>query len=127
MLTVTFDESRSIITLEPDSPLTIEDFQSARRIIDEHLSLKGRLKGVIIQTEAFPGWTSFEAFLSHLKFIKDHHQWIKHVALVTNSPASQLAQALAKHFIHAKIRQFPFEEAEHARGWIMNDNDYGEV
>lgn len=127
MLSVTFDETRSIITLEPDSPLTIEDFQSAKRIIDEHLSLKGRLKGIIIQTEAFPGWTSFRAFLGHLKFIKDHHQWVKHVALVTNSPAAQLAETLAKHFINAKIRQFSFDEEEHARSWILNDNDYEEV
>lgn len=125
MLSVTFDESRSIITLEPDNPLTIEDFQSARRIIDEHLSLKGRLNGVIIQAEDFPGWTSFEAFLGHLKFIKDHHQWIKHVALVTNSPVAQLVEPLTKHFINAKIRRFSFDKEEHARGWIMNDNDYG--
>lgn len=127
MLSVIFDESRSIITLEPGSPLTIEDFQSASRIIDEHLSLKGRLKGIIIQTETFPGWASFEAFLCHLKFIKDHHQWVKHVALVTNSTAGQLAEPLAKHFISAKIRHFSFDEKEHARRWILNDHDYGEV
>ena len=127
MLSVTFDESRSIITLEPDNPLTIEDFQSAKRIIDDHLSLKGRLKGIIIQTEDFPGWVSFKALLGHLKFIKDHHQWVKHVALVTNSPTAQLAETLATHFIKAKIRHFSFDEEEHARGWIMNDNDYGEV
>ncbi|MBL4761112.1 MAG: STAS/SEC14 domain-containing protein [Gammaproteobacteria bacterium] len=127
MLSVTFDESRSIITLEPDNPLTIEDFQSASRIIDEHLSLKGSLKGIIIQTKAFPGWTSFQAFLGHLKFIKDHHKWVKHVALVTNSPVALLVETLEKHFINAKIKQFSFDEEEHARGWILNDNDYGEV
>lgn len=127
MLSVTFDESRSIITLEPDSSLTIEDFHSARRIIDEHLSLEGRLKGLIIQTESFPGWASFEVFLGHLKFIKDHHQWVKHVALVTNSPVAQLAEPLAKHFINAKIRHFSYDEEEHARRWILNDNDYGEI
>lgn len=127
MLSVTFDESRSIITLEPNGPLTIEDFQNARRIIDEHLSLKGKLRGIIIQTKIFPGWTSFQAFLGHLKFVKDHHQWVKHVALVTNSPLAQLAEPLAKHFINAKIRQFSFVEEDHARGWILNDIDYGEV
>jgi len=127
MLFVTFDESRSIITLEPDASLTKEDFQSATRIIDEHLSLKGEIKGIIVQTETFPGWASFQAFLSHLKFIKDHHQWIKHIALVTNSRARKLAEPLAKHFISAKIMQFSFDEAEHARRWILNDNDYGEL
>lgn len=127
MLSVTFDESLSIITLVPDDPLTLEDFQSAKRIIDDHLSLKGRLKGIIIQTEDFPGWASFKVFLGHLKFIKDHHKWVKHVALVTNSPVAQLAETLAKHFINAKIRHFSFDEEEHARGWIMNDSDYGEV
>ena len=42
MLSVSFDESRFIITLEPDGQLTIEGFHSSSRIIDEYLSLKGQ-------------------------------------------------------------------------------------
>lgn len=126
MLSITFDESHSIVTLEPDDVLTVDDFNSARRIIDEHLALKGELKGIIIQTESFPGWRSFQAFLAHLKFVREHHRWIKHVALVTNSPMATLAEALANHFVSAKIRHFSFEEIEHARLWILNDRDAGE-
>lgn len=98
MLSVTLDESRSIITLEPGNPLTTENVQSARRTVYEHLSLQGKLRGIVTLAESFSGWTSFQAFLGHLKLIKDHYQWVKHVPLVTNSPVAQLAEPFAMVF-----------------------------
>jgi hypothetical protein len=39
----------------------------------------------MIHTESFPGWESFGAFVSHLKFVGDHHRQIERIAAVTNS------------------------------------------
>lgn len=124
MLLVTFDEARSIITLEPDNSLTVEDFRSATRIIDDHLALGGKLTGIVIRTDEFPGWQTFQAFLGHLKFVKDHHQWVKHVALVTNSLPASLVEPLIQHFVNARIKQFRFDEIEHALSWILSDVNY---
>jgi hypothetical protein len=39
----------------------------------------------MIHAESFPGWESFGAFVSHLKFVGDHHRQIERIAAVTNS------------------------------------------
>jgi hypothetical protein len=39
----------------------------------------------MIRTESFPGWESFGALVSHLKFVADHHRQIERIAAVTDS------------------------------------------
>jgi hypothetical protein len=34
----------------------------------------------MIYTKSFPGWESFGALVSHLKFVADHHQKIERIA-----------------------------------------------
>jgi len=97
------------------------------RIIDEHLSLRGKIKGIIIYSEKFPGWKPFRALLAHLKFVKEHHRWVKHVAFVTNADVAELLVHVAQHFVSAKVNHFKFNELEHAYTWIRNDTDYGEL
>jgi stage II sporulation SpoAA-like protein len=124
MLAVTFDESKSIVILEPSSSLSQKDFERAKYIIDDHLVLRREIRGIIIKTKEFPCWQSFKAFLSHLNFIKNHHKRVRNIALVTDSKILNMAEHFAKHFINADIRHFGFDEFEHAQGWIFNNNDY---
>ena len=72
MLSVIIDETNGIAILEPDGPLSKNDFESATRIIDPYIEQNGQLNGLIIHTESFPGWDSFAALFSHLKFVKEH-------------------------------------------------------
>lgn len=122
MLLLSIDESRAIVTLKPKGPLTIEDFQSATAIINEHLNLQGKLKGIIVQAESFQGWSSFNAFLSHLNFIKSHHQQLSKVPLVTNSAAAGLIPPLIEHFTNAKIKRFNSNNSEQAHKWMTYDH-----
>ena len=68
MLTVKVDKANGIALLEPDGPLSKEDFESAVKIIDPFIEKNEHLNGLIIHTESFPGWDSFAALSSHLKF-----------------------------------------------------------
>ncbi|MCP8690478.1 STAS/SEC14 domain-containing protein [Marinobacterium sedimentorum] len=123
MLNIEIDEENGIAILSPDSKLSDEDFKSATNIIDPYIERSGKLSGLIISTESFPGWESFSGLLSHLSFVKDHHKKIKHVAFVTNSPIGSLAGKVASHFVSAKIRTFKFSELELAKAWIISSND----
>ena len=119
MLKVTLDETNGIATLEPDGTLSEADFIAAAAQIDPYLERNGDLKGLIIHARSFPGWNSFGALLSHLRFVKDHQQRISHVALVTDSALGGFAEQVVGHFVAAQVRHFGFDEIDAARAWIL--------
>lgn len=120
MLSVTIDEENYIAILEPDGPLTKGDFESATRIIDPYIEDNGQLNGLIIHTESFPGWKSFAALSSHLKFVREHHKKVTHVALSTDSVVGNFAEVIASHFVNAEIKLFSYQELEQAKDWVIS-------
>lgn len=124
MLKIQFDESHTIVILEPGAPLTTDDFDSARGIIDNHLALRGKVRGIIVRAREFPDWDSFQGFLRDFRFFRDYHQRVKNIALVTNSTIDELEKSFSESFPQASVRRFGFDETKHARGWILNDIDY---
>ena len=122
MLNITLDEDNDLAIFEPDAKLSEEDFKSAARIIDRYINESGTLNGLIIATKTFPGWESFTALMSHLSFVKDHHQKVSFVAFVTDSAVGNLAEHIACHFISADIRSFTFDELHAAKQWIIHSS-----
>ena len=118
MLNVALDETNAIATLRPDGELSENDFRNAAQVIDNYLARSESLNGLIIQVESFPGWDSFSAFTAHLKFIREHHKKISHLAFVTDSPLGSFAENIANHFVSAEIKSFPYNEFENAVQWI---------
>ena len=121
MLSVEIDEENGIAILEPDGPLSKNDFESAAMVIDPYIEAAGLLNGIIIHTKSFPGWDSFSAFLSHFRFIKEHHKKISRVALSTDSVVGGFAEVAASHFVNAEIKLFAWQELEQARKWVAGD------
>jgi hypothetical protein len=122
MLNITLDEQHGIATLEPDGPLGKDDFHSAAGIIDPFIEKSGHLNGLIIHTESFPGWDSFQAMHSHLTFVKEHHKKVPRIAFVTDSVISNLAETIGSHFVSADIKSFDYGELDKARAWILGDS-----
>ena len=122
MLNITLDEDNDLAIFEPDATLSEEDFKSAARIIDRYINESGTLSGLIIATKTFPGWESFTALMSHLSFVKYHHQKVSFVAFVTDSAVGNLAEHIANHFISAEIRSFKFNELHAAKQWIIHSS-----
>ena len=119
MLTVTLNETDGIAILAPDGALSAADFTAAAAQIDPYLERSGELRGLVIHVRTFPGWDSFGALLSHLRFVKNHQQRIAHVALVTDSALGGFAETVAGHFVAAEVRHFGFDELNAARAWIL--------
>ena len=120
MLSVKLNEIDGITILEPDGELSEADFRSAAKIIDPYIEKSGKLKGIIIHVKSFPGWDSFSALLTHLKFVKEHHKKVSNVAFATDSPLGELAEHVASHFVSAKIKSFSFDELEKAKNWVIS-------
>lgn len=121
MLNVSLDSSFGIATLEPKGELKASDFSAAADLIDPYLETTDKLKGIIIFTKSFPGWATFSSLIAHLKFIREHHKKINHIAFVTDSPIGNIAEHLASHFVSAEIKSFKFCDLDNSRKWILGE------
>jgi len=119
MLNIELIEDAGLVVVRPDDALTKADFERVSSIVDPYLESHGNLNGLIIHTEHFPGWDSFGALLEHLRFVKDHHRKLTHVAVVTDSKVGVLGEKLGSHFVSAEIRHFPFLQFEQAKAWVL--------
>ena len=104
--------------IEPQDPLTKEDFAAIAEKVDPVIESNGKLEGLIIKTKEFPGWESFGDIVEHLRFVKDHHQGIKKVAFVTDALVADIFPAIVSHFIKAELKSFDFDEFEKAIEWV---------
>jgi hypothetical protein len=109
---------RNILVITPGGPLEKVDFERLAREIDPVIASKGKLAGVMICTKSFPGWRDFGAFVSHLKFIADHHRQIERIAAVTKSGFLKIMPRIANRFVQAKVRHFDLEEKDRALAWL---------
>ncbi len=121
MLDVKLDEVNSVAVLVPEGALSKEDFVAVAAVIDSYIEKTGQLKGLVIHTESFPGWDSFAALASHLKFVKEHHKQIARIAFATDSVVGNIAEAIASHFVNAEIKGFSYQELEQARDWVAEN------
>lgn len=118
MIDAHLDPTASVLTLRPQSALEIRDFVDLARTVDAYLEQYGDLAGLIIEAPHFPGWESFGALVTHLRFVRNHHRHIGKIAVVTDSHLGDAAEHIASHFVAAEIRHFPAGEIGEAREWI---------
>ena len=119
MISYKLNENAGVLTVRPEGKLESQDFLTLSEVVDPFILKKGRLNGIIIVTERFPGWEDFKGMIEHIKFVRNHHRKIGKVAVVTDSKVADVAESLGKHFIKATIKHFTFEELELAKTWIL--------
>lgn len=122
MLNITLDRKEAIVTLEPYGALCKDDFDTAVKVIDPFIEKHGKLDGLIIYTESFPGWEDFAALSRHITFVKNHHQKVKRLAFVTNSSVGGFVETIASHFVKAEIKNFTFDQLDEAKSWILENS-----
>ena len=121
MLEFHINPADHILRLEPSGPLQASDFQVLSGEVDPYIAQHGALKGLLIHTPTFPGWSDFAAFLSHIRFVKAHHRHIKRIAAVTDSGVLSILPQIAGHFISAEVRHFDYADQEAALSWLKED------
>src|SRR5437867_3053156 len=99
MITYILLETEGILLLTPGSPLESTDFERLAGEIDPYIEQNGKLHGLMIDAESFPGWKDFAGLLAHLRFVKNHHQKIQKVAVVSDSSFLSFAPKIASHFV----------------------------
>ena len=118
MLNFELLRQKGILILRPDAALRAEDFAALAASVDPYLEQHGTLKGLMIDAPAFPGWESFAALLSHLRFVRDHHRRIRRVAVVSDSALLTAGPKIASHFVAAELKSFASAQRAAAMAWI---------
>ncbi len=120
MIDCQWDKDHSILHVHPESALEKSDFAELAKVVDPEVEAGGSLAGLIVEAKHFPGWDSFGALASHIRFVREHHKHVKKIAIVTDSHIGDLAQHLGSHFVAADVRHFAGGETGQAEDWIVD-------
>ena len=115
--------TEGILILRPKGRLDAADFENLAREVDPHIEANGKLHGLVIDAEAFPGWHNFAALIAHFRFVRDHHRKIEKIAVVSDSTFLSVAPRFASHFVQADVRHFPHAQREAALAWLRGENE----
>ena len=111
-------EDQSVLILQPRGELEAADFERVSAELDPYLERAGELKGLVIVAEHFPGWDDFSALSSHLRFVKEHHEKVRRVAMVTNDRLVSAMPRIASRFVDVEVRAFPMSGRDEAVLWV---------
>lgn len=115
-----------ILVLKPSGVLEESDFKMVARELDPYIEERGHLRGLLIEAQSFPGWSDFAAFISHLRFIRDHHRHIARVAAVSDSAFLSIAPRVASHLVNAEVRHFELASRDAAIAWLRDSRVGGD-
>ena len=107
----------SVAVVRPTGKLSASDFAAIAQHIDPIIDAQGKLRGLVLEVEKFPGWENLNALTTHLRFVGAHHRAIRRIALVSDAAIAGVVPRLANRFVTAEIRHFPSAQAAEARSW----------
>ena len=110
-----------VLVLHPDDKLTKEDFAGVAAEIDPYIEENGKLNGMLIDANHFPGWNGFSDMIAHLRFVRDHHKNIKRVAIVADEETKSHLRRMMDHFVAAEVKHFPLADRTKAMEWLAVD------
>ena len=117
-LSFELNEDKSVLILQPEGELEAADFERLSAEVDPYIEKAGKLNGLMIVAEHFPGWDDFSALSSHLRFVREHHAKIRRVAIVTNDRLVSAIPRIVTRFVDAEVRAFPMSGRDEALLWV---------
>src|SRR4051794_4903333 len=112
-----------LLIVEPTGALAAEDFRAISQTVDPYIAENGKLTGLLVVAPSFPGWESFDAFVEHMRFVRDHHRNIDRVAVVTDDKIVAMGPSFAEHFAHPEFKVFSSAERANALAWLQGALD----
>ncbi|MCC5888870.1 MAG: STAS/SEC14 domain-containing protein [Gammaproteobacteria bacterium] len=120
------DAARGILEVEVQGSFGTRDFGHVASG-DGLLSYHGKLRGLVISLHggaweaSEASWDALDTLLSHLGFVRVHHEFLTRIALVAPGNWQPLVDRLGKHFAHAELRMYPTDASEGARAWCAGE------
>ena len=119
MLDYDINQYESTLTIRLHHAVSEADVLLLVPKVDDYLAHHKRLAGVMLISRDWVGWESFAALRATLTFLRDHHQKISLMALVTDSLLADHIPIFAARFVNTTIRHFPYNEEANAKIWLV--------
>lgn len=113
-----FIDKAGILVLKPDGELSKPEIAALRQAVETYLADHKDIRGLLIDAQSFPGYEGVSAFVSHVKFVAEFHKKVEKVALVSDAKFAELAELMAKTFVHQNFRHFPYADRDAALAWL---------
>ncbi len=117
------ERERGVLVVEPLGRLSAADFDRMSALLDPFLAEAERLRGLLVDTRALPGWDGLGAMLAHEGFIRAHAGRIDRVALVTDSEVAGIVARIADFALPPQVRRFAWNERHLAMGWLCGESE----
>lgn len=118
MISHTLLRDDGVLLLHPEAPLEASDFQVLASEVDPYIAEHGKLQGLMLVIERFPGWRNFAGFRSQVRFIRRHFAKIRKVAAVTDNKLIAVFQRTMAFLLGRKYRRFGYADRETALAWL---------
>jgi len=110
-----------VLILKPKGELDAADFERLSGEVDPYIEQHGGLAGLVIVADGFPGWEDFSAFAAHLRFVREHRDKLKRLAVVTDDRVLAAMPRLARHLVVPEARRFASRESKEALAWVSGE------
>ena len=120
MINQRFNSQDRILTITPEGKVSAEDFNGLEKKLELLLIKYGKLNGVLLDLKEIPFWSNFSSFLTHMRFIKKHHEDIDRLAVVTNKHFIGIVPWFADFFTTTDLKYFKETEKNFARLWLAD-------
>ncbi|TWT56243.1 SpoIIAA family protein [Allorhodopirellula solitaria] len=107
-----------ILLLEPTEPLEASDFERVAAEIDPYIAERGKLPGILIHAQSFPGWASLSAATAHMRFVETHHAKVGRLAVVSDSLLLTEIPTILGHLIDVEVQHFAESAYDEASTWL---------
>jgi hypothetical protein len=107
-----------VVAITPQGPLEESDFERLAQEIGPLIEKEGKIAGLMIEAGSFPGWISIGAFLSHLKFVYNHHRHLDRIAIITDDALLKMMPRVAGLLVKPTIRRFASGDKAQAFAWL---------
>ncbi|MDE2358416.1 MAG: STAS/SEC14 domain-containing protein [Betaproteobacteria bacterium] len=118
MLHYRLEPRSGVVFLTASGRLEASDFASLALTVDPYIARHGKLRGILLDAAAFPGWDDVDALIAHMRFVRRHHRNIERIAILTDDAFLEALERLAQLFTDAKIRRFATRKRAQAIAWL---------
>src|SRR5215469_4325191 len=106
-----------VLKITVPEKLKADDFRLLAPQIDSLIQQQGKIR-LLIDASNFSGWENITAFERHISFIKNHHQKVERISIVTGHDWQHWVIGTIRLFVHPEVRAYDKNEESEALAWI---------
>lgn len=120
MIDMSLMKKDGILIVAPTGPFTDDDMEELRGTLSGMVADGDEVKGLLIDAKAFPGYADIAAMYAHLGIIRDFHDKIARLALVSDAAFASAGEFFAKTIMGVDAKHFPGSQREDAIAWLRS-------